>query len=62
MWAWCVGAASDCGADVRHAELGDGVQEVVSRLQDPHLLWEPEGAQGQETGKRGRLMLSLKKV
>ena len=46
-----VGATSDRRADQRHAELGDGVQEVVSRLQDSHLLRHPERTQGEKNGQ-----------
>ena len=48
-----LGAASDRRADERDAQLGDGVQEVVSRVQDTHVLRQPEGAQVEAAGRRG---------
>lgn len=43
-----MGPPLDSGADYNHNKLGDGVQEVVSSIQDPHLLWLLEGKEDQE--------------
>lgn len=43
-----LGAASDSRAHVGDAQLGDGVQEVVSGVQDPDLLRVAEGAEAEE--------------
>ena len=45
-----MGSASHCRANQRDAELGDGVQEMVSGIQDPHLLWQPERKEAEENG------------
>ena len=47
-----VGAAPDRRADERDAQLGDGAEEVVSGVQDPHLLRHAEGAQAEANGER----------
>ena len=51
-WWLCryLGSPPYRGAHQCHAQLGDGAEEVVSCLQDPHLLWQPEGTQAQATG------------
>lgn len=42
-----LGSASDSRAIVGHAELGNGIQKMVPRLQDSHLLRYAEGAQAE---------------
>ena len=51
MRARHLGATSDSRADERDVELGDGTKEVVSRVQDPDVLRQPEGTQAQATGR-----------
>lgn len=43
-----LGSTSDRGAHLGHVELGDGVQEVVPGVQDPHLLRHSEGEENEE--------------
>mmetsp|Transcript_24567 Transcript_24567/g.80106 ORF Transcript_24567/g.80106 Transcript_24567/m.80106 type:complete len:605 (+) Transcript_24567:570-2384(+) len=45
-----LGPAPGGGANVGDAQLGDGDQEVLPRLQDPDLLRHAEGAQAQAAG------------
>lgn len=52
MRACHLGATFDRRANERDVELGDGVQEVVSCIQDPHLLRQPEGTQDEAPGRR----------
>lgn len=40
-----LGTTFDCCTIVSDAQLGNGVQEMVSRLQNTHILWHTEGAQ-----------------
>jgi len=39
VWEVRLGSTSDRRSNKRDAELGDGAEEVVSGVQDPHLLW-----------------------
>lgn len=41
-----LGSTLDCGAIIRDAQLGNGIQEMVSRFQDPYLLWLTKRAKG----------------
>ena len=54
LWQGHLGASLDRGTHQCHVELGNGAEEVVSGLQDPHLLWQSEGEKGQETGKANK--------
>ena len=49
-----LGPPSGGGADERDAQLGAGVQAVVSGLQGHDLLWRRQGEAAQETGRWGR--------
>lgn len=40
-----LGATFDCCPVIGDAQLGNGVQEMVSRIQNTHVLWIAEGAQ-----------------
>ena len=41
-----LGSPPDCSAHLSHAQLGDGVQEVVPCFQAVDLFWQRQGAQG----------------
>ena len=45
-----LGPPSGGSAHVGDAELGDGVQEVCTGVQDPHILWHSPGEEGQAGG------------
>ena len=39
-----LGTSPDCGTHLCHAELGNGVQEMVPSLQAAHVFWLSQGA------------------
>ena len=45
-----LGTPSGGGKDLQDLELGDGVQTLVSRSEDPPVSGQPTGTQGQENG------------
>lgn len=45
-----LGSPSDNRSNICHAELGDGVQEMVSGVQNPDLLRQPEGKEAEADG------------
>lgn len=45
-----LGSPSHRRSHLRHTQLGNGAQEMVSRLQDSHLLWPAQRTSRKEKG------------
>ena len=49
-YAEYLGSSLDRGSNIRHVELGDGIQAVVPRIKDSYLLWLPEREKDETNG------------